>query len=296
MALHSTRSFHLRFHGSALSMGYSPVNPVSPPLVRKPVSTFSDASRRRLKNTLYRLPWWHAPTELFFVTLTYRASDRPSGEESKRHLHNFRRSLLRAFPSAEAVWKREYTKAGVTHFMLLIRPVPGVERSKGDLERMRRLVAEWWMRATGYPEGLPEGYRVGVEFPRSTNGMVRYFADYFSKREGGDKAYQETVPEGEWSGRWWGVWGSPDLLPDAGARLTGIVYGAVWDFVQRWLAEQGSAWRLPRDHSVVINDPQLVRAVVDLVSAFPDEEVAAVLPELLELSRRLGGMFGTVQR
>lgn len=267
-------------------MGVAPVNPVPPPRPeRKPVAEFTPSSRRRLRNLLYRLPWWSASGEVVFVTLTYSTDAVPSGRDSKRHLDNFRRSLVREFPSAEVVWKREFTKKGVPHFHLLVRAKPGAEYRPADLIRVRHLMAEWWFRATGRERPL----RVQVKGVRSAPGMIRYFADYMSKKPGGEKDYQEVVPEGHWSGRFWGVWGEPELLPELSVSLDERVYSVIWNLVYLKQLQKGAKWLPIAKRAFTTYDPDLALAFHDQyleLESMGEPELTSLLADLAELRAR----------
>lgn len=262
------------------------MNPTPPPKPeRKPVAEFTPSSRRRLRNLLYRLSWWSVPGEVVFVTLTYSTECVPSGPDSKRHLDNFRRSLVREFPGAQVVWKREFTKKGVPHFHLLVQAKPGADYLPGDLIRLRHLMAAWWFRATDKEREL----RVQVKPVRSAPGMIRYFADYMSKKAGGEKDYQETVPEGHWSGRFWGVWGSPELLPELHKNLEERVYAVVWNLVYLKQLQNGAKWMPSTKRAFTVYDPLLRAATHEQLAeleGMSDGELTGLLRDLVALRDR----------
>jgi len=242
---HSTRVV-----GGQLSVSTFPLQMPGKPGVRSSVNSFSSASRLRLSRLLFRLPWPN--DEVAFVTLTF--ADDVDGKFAKSCLHNLHRWFDYQYPSAEVVWKMEFTKRGRQHFHLLARPLPGSSLPDDFATRLR---SQWEFR-------MGCGF-ILVKQLYNRSGAIRYFSDYLSKKEGGRKYYQEQVPDGVWSGRFWGVWGRPELLPEFSSYLSDEQFDYVLAVVNLCLFRERVDFRFLSSKTSKRYDPpvaSLVRAVV----------------------------------
>jgi hypothetical protein len=252
---HSTRVV-----GGQVSMSSYPVPTASRPGPRGSVSSFSPSSRLRLGRFLLRLPWPNE--EVGFCTLTF--AEDLDGKRAKACLNTLHTWFGRHYPLGELVWKLEFTKRGRHHFHLLARPVPG---SPLPVDFGARLEAQWRFR-------MRCGF-ILVNRVYSRSGAIRYFSEYLSKKDG-PKSYQEQVPPGVWSGRFWGVWGHPYLLPEVVLRLTDAQFSFLLGVVNAFLQRGGSSFRF-RAHRTSKRDDAplayLVRAVCTGESVSPLERV-----------------------
>jgi len=242
---HSTR-----IAGGQLSVSTFPLQMPGKPGVRSSVSSFSSASRLRLSRLLFRLPWPNE--EVAFVTLTF--AEDVDGKFAKSCLNKLHSWFDYQYPSAEVVWKMEYTKRGRQHFHLLARPVPG---SPLPDDFSTRLESQWLGR-------MNCGF-ILVKQLYNRSGAIRYFSDYLSKKQGGDKYYQEQVPDGVWSGRFWGLWGHPELLPEFSCYLSDHQFEYVLAVVNGRLLRDGVDFRFWASKTSKRYDPPvayLVRAMV----------------------------------
>lgn len=161
--------------------------------LRGSIGVFSDGSRRRMFRTLLAIQW---PENLLALHLTYHWMPS-SGARCKRDLDTFRRAWTRKWGTAKGMWKQEYQLRGVPHFHLVLEWPGGA-----NLEEIQAWVSEAWARVVGQDEAHRKaGTR--VEKVRSKLGVAGYLAGYLTKR----KVEQHEVPEGWWTGRWWGMWG-----------------------------------------------------------------------------------------
>jgi len=243
---HSTR-----VSGGQLSVSTFPLQMPGKPGARSSVNSFSSASRLRLSRLLFRLPWPNE--EVAFVTLTF--AEDVDGKFAKSCLNRLRSWFDYQYPSAEVVWKLEFTKRGRHHFHLLARPVPGSPLPDDFATRLR---SQWQFR-------MQCGFILSKQV-YNRGGAIRYFADYLSKKQGGAKSYQEQVPDGVWSGRFWGLWGRPELLPEFSVQLTDDQFRYVLMVLNLLLGIEGVDFRFLCDRSSKRYDPvlsYLVRALVD---------------------------------
>lgn len=160
---------------------------------RGTVTKFSHKSRRRLMLMLRQLDQRAVP---LFVTLTYPAGEGDSVPDSaavQRDLDVFGKRLRRRYPSASAVWKREYTRRGVPHLHLLVFGL--YDGSHWSVLEARTFVAAAWADAcdTGNAKHLDAG--TSVETPRKSGAVAKYVGKY---------VWKAGTVEAESSGRWWG--------------------------------------------------------------------------------------------
>lgn len=156
--------------------------------LRGKVSTFSAASRKRLRDTCHQVRRDSLP---IFVTLTYPGEFPTDSKVWKRHLDNFSRALAHIGKGRiGAIWKLEPQKRGAPHFHLLVWGVR-------NLKRFRQWLALVWYRIVG--SGDERHLRVGTQAAqvRSQRGVVSYATKYMGKLIDGDG----------WDnpGRFWGV-------------------------------------------------------------------------------------------
>jgi hypothetical protein len=85
-------------------------------------------------------------------------------------------------------------------------------------------------------------------------------ANYLAKKSG-DKAYQEIVPDGVWSGRFWGVWGHPPLLPETVTRVSADQFATVVDYVNACLEARGESFRFRFSKTSSRYDPALAYVI-----------------------------------
>lgn len=175
---------------------------------RSVVSGFSASSRRRLMQQLAKVRRDAVP---IFLTLTYPNEWPLSPQEWKRHLHNFRRRFVRAYPQVSMIWKLEPQRRGAPHFHLFVFGIDTIEVG------FRQWLSETWYQvvASGDEKHLRAGTR--VEYLRNIRGAFSYAAKYMGKAV-------ENREEWERPGRFWGVYGR-DNLP----------VGVVFDVPLSWL-------------------------------------------------------------
>ena len=90
---------------------------------RGDISEYSAASKRRLRRSIWAIPW---PTwvDCSFVTLTYPAVF-PDARKAKADLRTwFKRVERRIDKKAWAIWALELQERGAPHFHLLVRWTP----------------------------------------------------------------------------------------------------------------------------------------------------------------------------
>jgi hypothetical protein len=187
-----------------------------------------------------------------FVTLTFAVD--VDGKYVKSCLNKLHSWFDYQYPTAEVVWKLEFTGKGRHHFHLLARPLPG---SSLPEDFAARLESQWRFRMKCGFIGCKQVYNRG--------GAIRYFQDYLTKKEGGAKDYQEKLPEGVWGGRWWGSWGHPELMPEFVADLTGEQFEYVLAVINGRLRNDGVGFEFWRSKTSKRYDPPiayLIRAIV----------------------------------
>jgi hypothetical protein len=199
--------------------------------------------------------------EINMITLTF--ADVVDGEFAKSCLHRLHVWLDYQYPTAGVVWKLEYQRRGAPHFHLLVRPLPGSSFPDDFTSKLR---GEWSRVGGGF---VQESKKV------DRRGVIHYMANYLAKKTGA-KSYQEQVPAGVWSGRFWGVWGKPELMPEFVAKLTDEQFQYVLFFVNDLLERGGVEFKMRACKTSSRYDPvlaYLIRAVV-----------AGELPNSAELS------------
>jgi hypothetical protein len=182
-------------------------------------------------------------------TLTF-AEDEVDGKFAKSCLDGLHRWFSRNYPESEVAWKLEFQRRGTPHFHLLVRPTPGSPISPDVFPRVVRA----WKRLGGG--------RIAYESKGSDSrrGVISYMANYLAKKSG-DKAYQEIVPDGAWSGRFWGIWGHPELLPEAVDRVTFDQFLYVVDYINVFLGKRGVEFRFRNYKTSSRYDPALAYAI-----------------------------------
>ncbi|MHB8379776.1 MAG: rolling circle replication-associated protein [Acidimicrobiales bacterium] len=193
---------------------------------RRPITGFSQSSRRRMLRTLGTLDLASVVGIPVFVTLTYPGDWRPlcrSGREAKNQLNNFRRRWQRRWGDFPAVWKLEFQprknrpplQRMAPHFHILAT-LPAIDPlgkipTPTNLTTAREWVSKAWREVIG--SGDERHLRAGtqvLEADGSTPGrLIGYFAGYTA---GKSKEEQHLAPP-NWPGlgRFWGVWGIPRI-------------------------------------------------------------------------------------
>lgn len=181
----------------------------------------SAASERRLRLMLAKI---ELDTRSLFVTLTYPADYPPTPERSKRDLSTLAKRVRRRWSEFGAIWFREFTRRGISHFHLLMYGLP-VDADGIGLAELRRELRRMWTDVTAIPDADTQAKQrrmgVQVDLLRSERGTRNYLASYFKgngvKGKGGPKWYQRATVYP--AGRWWGVIGR-DYVPFATPTIT----------------------------------------------------------------------------
>lgn len=193
-------------------------------VIRTEVTEFTPGSRRRLLLMLGRI---RRDRDALLVTLTWPAWAAPDRDGWHRSWDRLRVGLVRRFPHAGGVWRREFTRAGTVHLHLLLYGV--------TYPQLRRWLPAAWADAVDAPDReLRERVGTNIEVPRHWRAVACYVAKYVGKR---DRDQNAPIP----LGRWYGVFGRQNIpwslstevdLPDAVAvRL--IRTGHKWVDAQR---------------------------------------------------------------
>lgn len=165
--------------------------------IRGQVKGFSDASRRRLMQTIGGI---RRDAELpLFITLTY-PEHFPTPEQAKKHLNTFFKRLDRVFPARGSIWKLEPQERGAPHFHILMWGL-----SVADLFDF--VPTAWYEIAGGGDEKhlswhcglLGNGNRHCVQQVQSWRGVWSYAAKYLGK------TFEVSGWSGIWTGRYWGI-------------------------------------------------------------------------------------------
>ncbi|HEY9758982.1 MAG TPA: hypothetical protein V6C97_27685 [Oculatellaceae cyanobacterium] len=163
--------------------------------IRGQVKGFSDASRRRLMQTIGGI---RRDAELpYFITLTY-PENFPTPEQAKKHLDTFFKRLARAFPAHGSIWKLEPQQRGAPHFHILTWGLQA-----GD--PLNWFPSTWYEIAGG--EDINHlhfhmgalGNQHCVQQVRSFKGVWSYASKYLGK------TFEVAGWSGVWTGRYWGV-------------------------------------------------------------------------------------------
>jgi hypothetical protein len=140
------------------------------PPIRKAITSFSRASRRRLLWLIGEIDEKTLANALF-VTLTYPRDD-PATSQKQKHLDSFLKRLCRKAPDASAIWKLEYTKNNTPHFHLLILNLGFWHHSK---------IAQAWAEIVA--SSHPNHRRAGTQVQRvsSKTNASKYITKYVGK-------------------------------------------------------------------------------------------------------------------
>ena len=193
---------------------------------RARIGHLSKGSRARLMQKLATID---AAAPGLLVTLTWPTWAAPDREQWHKAWDRWRMRLLRAWPEAAGLWRREYTKAGVVHLHLLMFNV-AIDRA------IIRSLQDWTAKAWADVVDAPEydkrlGAGSSVEVIRSARAVQRYAAKYVAKTADGDGTERPM-------GRWWGTFGGstaiPYTLPDD-YQLTNAEGHAIRRTMERWL-------------------------------------------------------------
>jgi hypothetical protein len=160
--------------------------------VRSNVIQFTNASKRRLMFTARNFPGLE-----IMLTLTYPSEFPLDGRTVKDHWRRFRQWMVRN-GAKTGLWVLEFQKRGAPHFHIFIRE---------PLDR--HAVSNAWYKivASKDPKHLEAGTR--IETFRHPPALGSYVMKYAAKME------QKDVPaEFENVGRFWGVWGKPNLVTE----------------------------------------------------------------------------------
>jgi hypothetical protein len=223
---------------------------------KKAVSGFSKQSRLRLMKLIRSLS---VPPD-FHVTLSYPSFYPADSETWKRHLDNFRRAVVRAFPEFWAIWKLEPQKRGAPHFHLMCSLGAEVREKmkKADVYKVLRSI---WYEVVGSGDWKHFLKGAQVQDLRGAGQAKRamYLADYVFKVENG-----KDLPGWARPGRFWGVLNRASFPPCEWQTVDLELGRAVWlkRLVKRWLKRQSRQYsrRLNSMYSYsVFCDPELIR-------------------------------------
>lgn len=158
------------------------------PVSRGTITSFSNASRKRLIETLASINRDRVRFMPLFVTLTYPEVYSEEGQTWKRHLDSFLKALARAYPGCSAVWRLEFQKRGAPHYHLLVFGLQWLDA---------KWLARTWYRivASGDEKHLKAGTQ--VKRVRSWRGVMSYASKYMAKTGG--------APSKVEVGRYWGI-------------------------------------------------------------------------------------------
>jgi hypothetical protein len=189
---------------------------------RREICEFTGASARRLTFTARNFPGLAV-----MVTLTYPRDFPTNGRTVMDHWRRMRQWFVRQGHKS-GLWFKEFQSRGAPHFhVFLTGAIP------------HEAVAEAWYRivASGDIRHLWAGTR--VEPLRNPSAAGTYAAKYASKTR------QKDVPE-EFSavGRFWGVWGKPDIARVEVLRGSAAVSAV--RTVRRSYKNRRKAWRCRR--------------------------------------------------
>lgn len=164
--------------------------------LRKEISSFSHASKRRLKFTASNA----FPALVSQFAMTYHQTS-PDGRTIKNHLDTFLKALSRKYPDARYLWILEFQTRMTPHFHLFLT-------LSHDTNGLHKFLADTWHRiAEPDSEQHKRFHRHKRNFIAWDMGSGSYLCKYL------DKEHQKAVPaEFEHVGRFWG--GSRSLVPD----------------------------------------------------------------------------------
>lgn len=156
---------------------------------RREICEFSAASARRLTFTARNFPGLAV-----MVTLTYPRDFPTNGRTVMDHWRRMRQWLVRQGHKS-GLWFKEFQARGAPHFhVFLTGPIP------------HEAVSETWYRIVGSGDIRHLWAGTRVEALRNPSAAGAYAAKYAAK------TLQKEVPSDFSSvGRFWGVWGEPDV-------------------------------------------------------------------------------------
>jgi hypothetical protein len=172
----------------------NPSNPGNCLDVDRKISSFSENSRRRLKQRISKIRLDLYP-ERYFITLTLPSSWEQFQDLVKPSIDKFNKVISRSGEAIHYVWKAEFQKRGALHLHYLLLSKKRI--SYND----RRLLAFRIRRAwTNYISPNDPSFRihgVDIEQVRDDRKTINYICKYFDKIE-------DNEPEAE-IGRRWGM-------------------------------------------------------------------------------------------
>jgi len=204
-----------------------------PPL-RGSISTFSNASRRRLIELFSRMNVTRV--RVTFLTLTFAGT--PSASEATRAFRAFSMRLRRKFPKLSAIWRKELQARGSWHYHLIVMNMPFWAQ---------RLIQQTWEACTGEERSV-------VHVKLLTSGKQQamfYVSKYLAKRDKrvgspslDNASYLHAEGEsGESVGRFWGCINRNELPFDV-RRIVVVadehMYEAVWNEIARLSGGRGA--------------------------------------------------------
>lgn len=166
--------------------------------LRGQVEGFSEASRRRLRNTLGKTLRDVIPT---LVTLTYPNEWPLDSQRWKRDLDVFQKRLLRRFPHCSGVWKMEPQQRGAPHFHLLVWGA--------ELVQLGLWCSRAWYEVVDSGDEKHLAHGAVIEPIRTWRGTKSYVAKYLGKVI----TRKEESEDNPWAfpGRWWGMFGAKSI-------------------------------------------------------------------------------------
>jgi len=201
----------------------------TPPSKRSIVKTLSVASGGRLWDNLTAVDQSH-PLPLF-VCLTYPLDFPGDWLMWKRHLHNFRREVMRLSVSAEGgplagahphgrvfvggIWRLEAQRRGAPHFHILLWPRSPLDADA--LNRFRKWFAKKWNKICGVTDPVEKAKQIAVHEHEESCQQVTDSKDaavkmgYLCKYLGKDSVHPDSQVFKNPVGRHWGVWNRGEL-------------------------------------------------------------------------------------
>lgn len=189
---------------------------------RGPVSLFTRASRRRLRERMVRFDWSEAigAHRVLWITLTAR---RGSCEDFKVWLDNWWRRVVRRWPEFLGIWRLEFQRRGVPHIHLILY-LPGSAARCGDV---RRALLQWWLECSA--DGGSDWPGQCLRTVKSLAGLAAYLTDMGKGTQSDVRAVvNPTTGEVPSPGRWWGQRSAgPCLMGARGIPSPLLVYPVV---------------------------------------------------------------------
>ena len=198
---------------------------------RGDIEGYSAASKRRLRRTIWSVPWttW---SEASFVTLTY-PEQFPDVRQAKRDLVNWFANAQRNVDSkAWAIWAREIQKRGAPHFHLIMSWRPFAHSGYRGLQHF---LSCSWADTVGKGRQDPKHLKAGTNMKPVRD--VKILGDYISKP--GSKMVRE-IGKGiqrpdQKHGRYWGVLNRKEFRKCQDVRSMNLARRASW---KAWLEVQ----------------------------------------------------------